>query len=937
MNRDIRSGPGSGSNGVQGDPQVRADFFKKLEEDRKKLDEEKATAGVEKVEGGTSDLKTLTQTKQESILNEPVKTSTPQPEQIKRLSFTILGRTFELPRGLQTSFSVLGNLFSQALRDISSVFSAAMGRTDNANVHAAPPKDAPAFCKEFIIKYREKTGVAVFADTDKEGIIKDLSKGFRNCKDSEKKEIMKYLLENVGDKSIISLDTFRKFIIVNKPASTEALKTIVKENLASGKINGISFIDPILGFEPSDRKNILIEADTNGLFKQIDGKNNSLLDLLRQKLDSRDISSISDQRPTPNIVNLDAIPKPQAQTIQKIEGTIRQSSANILPEELVLEDTRPKVEVPDLKEEVSELKQILQDKVDEVKTPAENAKLKLPHIIAEIVSTERSHLQGLRELNTNLNTFLVTVKPPHQTINIHWKNPPSKNEAFGKEKLEFELINYIESYEKVYEATQKFEESIEEKIRNKGNVNNLTLEDLLEVYNDDAIVLPYVETMKNCSAIKGKLDNLLLRIDYAKTFPHLSEESMIGEGGKINILKNRTVFPVQRMPRHVMLLEDLVKTANISDPEAKNELALHTLLKIKDHAKYLNIESGILVDKSTLEEVRKTLDDINEIDQDSKRTSVLPTFTHNSNRSFFQKQDLNIILDDIKTVANSHDPLVKKAAKGLLASLEKSNWAMQSIRNDEILKETYQELTSTTFKDIESLKVLLEQKDNDREKNIALDENDNLILKDKTEISADEAAKASKRAENILASADLYSAKLLEENTENLKLAKNDSVSQQRYHAEKQSLGQTISNVQQVDELLGITERKQNEALIENLNKAIDLMDRGNGVIFDENGNYTTLPRSIDTIVKINKESPKAIEHIIDHLEVLLKANDGVTRGNAAKLLENFQSYVYKNMERINWNNRSSSVRNPFEQENLELNGKVNDLPLFQRFLKLEV
>ncbi|MBA2727016.1 MAG: hypothetical protein H0U49_02445, partial [Parachlamydiaceae bacterium] len=241
----------------------------------------------------------------------------------------------------------------------------------------------------------------------------------------------------------------------------------------------------------------------------------------------------------------------------------------------------------EIKSEAKDVVEIVPDnKVDETKLKMDAAKLKLPHIIGEVVATEKSHFQGLENLKNQLNAFLVENKTPLETIDIQWKVAPSKNEAFGKELIEYQLIGHIESFNKLYEASKQFEDKIEQKISEKGgDVKNLNLEDILEVYNDDSILSKYTETMKDCAAIKGILDNLLLKIDLGKTFPKASEVEI---QGKENTFRNNTILPVQRMPRHVMFLEDLVKTNSLAMGLSKEDEdkggAAKTLQKVKESA-----------------------------------------------------------------------------------------------------------------------------------------------------------------------------------------------------------------------------------------------------------------------------------------------------------------------------------------------------------------
>nr|MBA2728075.1 hypothetical protein [Parachlamydiaceae bacterium] len=461
------------------------------------------------------------------------------------------------------------------------------------------------------------------------------------------------------------------------------------------------------------------------------------------------------------------------------------------------------------------------------------------------------------------------------------------------------------------------------------------------VYNDDAILSKYTETMKDCAAIKGILDNLLLKIDLGKTFPKASEKEI---QEKENTFRNNTILPVQRMPRHVMFLEDLVKTNSLAMGLSKEDEdkggAAKTLQKVKESALYLNVESGILIDKSTLEQVTKTLNEVIENTRDAKKKSILSSFSPSPSQSSLKKYDINKILDDIKNVSKSQDPSVQKTAKGLLSTLESSSGVMASIRDQEPLMKTFRELTSNTFKDIDTLKNLLIQKSEFKDKEFDIDENGNLILKNKTAVKSDEADTAKAKIEDIFEKAETNTARLLKKNDEDLRLSKKDSPSQKRYLAEQLLLLQTLSTVRNVDATLGFSLRKQNNVLIENLNKAIEDIRKGSEVVFGENGNYTVTPQTENNIADIKPMTPKVLEKMIDHLEVLLKSKDQETRAKAGNLLNNFQTYVIAqdNLENINWSSRGSvnSLINLFENvDNVGLGNKKDSSPLYQRFLKL--
>jgi hypothetical protein len=337
----------------------------------------------------------------------------------------------------------------------------------------------------------------------------------------------------------------------------------------------------------------------------------------------------------------------------------------------------------------------------------------------------------------------------------------------------------------------------------------------------------------------------------------------------------------------------------------------------------VNVESGILSDKDTLEDVSRSLEKIIETEQKSKQSPLIslqprPRILY---RHDFKKapEEIKKVLGDIETISKSSDPRIRKSSRGLLNRLERSSMAMEAIRDDETLMKTYRDLSTKTFKDIEALNMLLGEKQLDSTKSLSLDENENVVLRDITGTKPEETQRALKKAEEILETAIKNSQKLLEENGVQLGKAIKNSEPEKRLLIERDQLLQTIENTKNVDKILGVSVRKENALILDKLNKAIDLMEN---------------PRAIRTAE--NNEA-MSIEEVINQLEGLLKSKDDVTLGSAKGVLLKFQAYVFKNVENINWN-AAGNVRsrvNIFENSgSVDLKNK-NDVPLYQRFLGL--
>lgn len=164
--------------------------------------------------------------------------------------------------------------------------------------------------------------------------------------------------------------------------------------------------------------------------------------------------------------------------------------------------------------------------ITEVKPPM----TKSDRIMGEMKSTEATYVSNIKKMNSFLGKVM------------------EKDEKFKNEFFETKII-----IERHVAKAAKFENNLK-----KSN----NLDETIKCYEEG--FSEYKDSMAEFASIFEKLKGVADKIDYKAVDPKIKSEMDITN--KKNELASQFINPIQRMPRHILLLKELLENTDIKDP-----------------------------------------------------------------------------------------------------------------------------------------------------------------------------------------------------------------------------------------------------------------------------------------------------------------------------------------------------------------------------------
>lgn len=322
------------------------------------------------------------------------------------------------------------------------------------------------------------------------------------------------------------------------------------------------------------------------------------------------------------------------------------------------------------------------------------------YIKAEILSTEKS-------FNNNLSNSIAAIKVLKEM------------QAKGKLETTMNLDEALTAFERARDASNQL-------VNNLGNeadlkANNKSNQEVGEEYSN--CMREYGNAMQTCVQFQQELNHLTALLNkqdtsenldkgFAEKFANTVKSEYESQGKELNgadfekfkgsnqdalqAMNSGFISPVQRMPRHRLLLEDLEKKT----PEGERQELSTALEIVKNSALQINTLQ-LQNDMKKVEDAVKHLEnpkyklkyDEGLITPERRNFYTLPTsYLFRSAPTEGSQKALTNLLGDITELSKNEDPGIQQRLGKVLNDLGKSSWAKSVMNRDPKIKAQFQKL-----------------------------------------------------------------------------------------------------------------------------------------------------------------------------------------------------------------------------------------------------